>query len=58
MTSEATKARYASFAGQIEARGARPQERRGAGGPARKAGKFMIGKRGRPGNIRHQGRKK
>jgi ribonuclease R len=39
----------------IEPRGTRPDERRG--GP-RKAGKFMVGQRGRPGNIRHQGRKK
>lgn len=39
----------------IEPRGARPDDRRG--GP-RKAGKFMVGQRGRPGNIRHQGRKK
>lgn len=42
----------------IEARGTRPDDRkRGQGGP-RKAGKFMVGQRGRPGNIRHQGRKK
>ena len=46
-------------AGTIEPRGARPDERRrSAGGPPKKAGKFMVGKRGRPGNIRHQGRKK
>ncbi|WP_285709919.1 ribonuclease R [Erythrobacter oryzae] len=44
--------------GRIEPRGNRPQERRGAGGPPKNAGKFMVGKRGRPGNIRHQGRKK
>lgn len=47
--------------GRIEPRGARPQERRRSpGGPPgpKKAGKFMVGKRGRPGNIRHQGRKK
>ncbi|AOL94861.1 ribonuclease R [Porphyrobacter sp. LM 6] len=45
--------------GRIETRGARPQERRkGPGGPPKTAGKFMVGKRGRPGNIRHQGRKK
>ena len=47
--------------GRIEPRGNRPQERRGAGGQGtspKKAGKFMVGKRGRPGNIRHQGRKK
>jgi ribonuclease R len=42
-------------AGVIEPRGARPDDRRG--GP-RKAGKFIVGKRGRPGNIRHQGRRK
>jgi ribonuclease R len=45
-------------AGLIEPRGTRPPERRGAGGPPKTAGKFMLGKRGRPGNIRHQGRKK
>ncbi len=33
-------------------RGKRP------GGPPKKAGKHQVGKRGRPGNIRHQGRKK
>lgn len=49
-------------AGRIEARGTRPDaqtdnRKRGPGGP-RKAGKFMVGQRGRPGNIRHQGRKK
>ncbi|WP_197489818.1 ribonuclease R [Erythrobacter neustonensis] len=45
--------------GRIEARGARPDEwRRGANSGPKKAGKFMAGKRGRPGNIRHQGRKK
>jgi ribonuclease R len=43
----------------IEPRGNRPDERRRApGGPPKKAGNFMVGKRGRPGNIRHQGRKK
>ncbi|MBD2841788.1 ribonuclease R [Erythrobacter rubeus] len=41
----------------IEARGRRPEpRRRGAGGP--KKGKYQTGKRGRPGNIRHQGRRK
>jgi len=47
-------------AGTIEPRGARPQERRRntPGAPAKKAGKYAVGKRGRPGNIRHQGRKK
>ena len=45
-------------ASRIEARGTRPDDRkRGPGGP-KKAGKFMVGQRGRPGNIRHQGRKK
>jgi ribonuclease R len=39
----------------IEPRGTRPDDRRA--GP-KKAGKFMVGQRGRPGNIRHQGRKK
>ena len=43
--------------GAIEARGGRPQDRKhGPGGP--KKGKFQAGKRGRPGNIRHQGRRK
>jgi ribonuclease R len=46
-------------AGRIETRGARPEDRaRGPGRDTKKAGKFMVGKRGRPGNIRHQGRKK
>jgi len=35
----------------VEARGKRPPE-------PRKQGKYMAGKRGRPGNIRHQGRKR
>ena len=35
-----------------------PIERRGSKPPERKQGKFMAGKRGRPGNIRHQGRGK
>ncbi|AUX70955.1 ribonuclease R [Porphyrobacter sp. HT-58-2] len=39
----------------IEPRGNRPDDRQR--GP-KKAGKFMVGKRGRPGNIRHQGRRK
>jgi ribonuclease R len=39
----------------IEPRGRRPDERQR--GP-KKAGKFMVGQRGRPANIRHQGRKK
>jgi ribonuclease R len=43
----------------IELRGTRPEDRRrGPGGPPKRAGKFMVGQRGRPGNIRHQGRKK
>jgi ribonuclease R len=43
----------------IEPRGVRPIDRgRARGEPLKKAGKFMVGKRGRPGNIRHQGRKK
>ena len=44
----------------IETRGGRPDDRRGRRpfkGP-RKAGKYAVGKRGRPGNIRHQGRKR
>ncbi|BDI61143.1 ribonuclease R family protein [Qipengyuania nanhaisediminis] len=53
----------------IEARGGRPEHRRGRrpgprsgqrrdGKPGGKAGKYATGKRGRPGNIRHQGRKR
>jgi ribonuclease R len=42
----------------IEQRGARPDDRKRSPGGPRKAGKFMVGQRGRPGNIRHQGRKK
>lgn len=47
----------------IEARGGRPAPRyRKPGGPRtgpdRKGGKFAQGKRGRPGNIRHQGRRR
>ncbi|SHN54095.1 ribonuclease R [Erythrobacter sanguineus] len=45
-----------SDTGVIDPRGMRPDGRRG--GAPRKAGKFTVGKRGRPGNIRHQGRKK
>ena len=44
----------------IEPRGARPApryKRPGGGGP-KKAGKYSVGKRGRPGNIRHQGRRR
>lgn len=48
----------------LEARGGRPSPRyerkggrgKGPGGP--KKGKYQTGKRGRPGNIRHQGRKR
>lgn len=47
----------------VETRGGRPHERRGRGdrGPnpsGPKRGKFVTGQRGRPGNIRHQGRRK
>ncbi len=44
----------------IEPRGARPApryKRPGGAGP-KKAGKYSVGKRGRPGNIRHQGRRR
>ncbi|QFT77906.1 ribonuclease R [Erythrobacter sp. THAF29] len=41
----------------IDSRGGRPPaKRRGQGGPRK--GKYTTGKRGRPGNIRHQGRKR
>ncbi|GGD65021.1 ribonuclease R [Croceicoccus mobilis] len=52
------------FAGSIEPRGGRLEGKKKRpmhkGKPVRhdKAGKHMVGKRGRPGNIRHQGRKK
>ncbi len=39
----------------IEPRGRREQSRRGG---TRRAGKYKVGKRGRPGNIRHQGRRR
>ncbi len=39
----------------IEPRGNRPPPRRGG---SRNAGKYKAGKRGRPGNIRHQGRRR
>ncbi|WP_299192607.1 ribonuclease R [uncultured Erythrobacter sp.] len=43
----------------IETRGTRPAPRyEKKRMPAGKAGKFKAGKRGRPGNIRHQGRRK
>jgi ribonuclease R len=45
-------------ASRIETRGARPDDRGSRSGGPRKAGKFIVGQRGRPGNIRHQGRKK
>ena len=45
--------------GVIDPRGGRPDgKRRGPGGPPKKAGKYTVGQRGRPGNIRHQGRRK
>ncbi|WP_211371421.1 ribonuclease R [Altericroceibacterium indicum] len=45
--------------GKIEPRGNRPPPRRKKPTEMKdKAGKHMQGKRGRPGNIRHQGRKK
>jgi ribonuclease R len=40
--------------GRIEPRGRKPQERTGP----RQKGKYVQGPRGRPGNIRHQGRKR
>ncbi len=43
----------------IETRGSRPDNRyRKPGGPPKRAGKYKAGARGRPGNIRHQGRRK
>ena len=43
--------------GKVEKRGTRQEDRkRGPGGP--KKGKYQTGQRGRPGNIRHQGRKR
>ena len=48
--------------GSIEPRGGRPADKKGQHknrGPKKDAkGKHMVGKRGRPGNIRHQGRGK
>ncbi|QIG52932.1 VacB/RNase II family 3'-5' exoribonuclease [Altererythrobacter sp. BO-6] len=41
---------------EIEPRGNRPPPRRKSGPP--KQGKYVAGKRGRPGNIRHQGKRK
>ena len=48
------------YAGSIEPRGGRAAPHRKGKPPIRhdKAGKHVLGKRGRPGNIRHQGRKK
>ncbi|MDJ0977728.1 MAG: VacB/RNase II family 3'-5' exoribonuclease [Erythrobacter sp.] len=40
----------------VETRGHRPEAKPRAGGPQR--GKYKTGKRGRPGNIRHQGRRR
>jgi ribonuclease R len=45
-------------AGRIEPRGHRPQDGRPQDGGPRKAGGFLQGPRGRPRNIRHQGRKR
>ena len=44
----------------IEPRGSRPapRYRKPGGPPKKKAGNYSVGKRGRPGNIRHQGRRK
>ncbi|MEM9312449.1 MAG: ribonuclease R [Pseudomonadota bacterium] len=44
----------------VEPRGNRPDERgrKGSRPSGPKRGKFVTGKRGRPGNIRHQGRRK
>jgi len=42
----------------IEPRGARPDPRRKSGPKPKPKGKYMQGQRGRPGNIRHQGRKR
>jgi len=43
---------------ELEEGGSAPVERRGAPAPLKKRGKHMVGQRGRPANIRHQGRKK
>lgn len=44
---------------RVEPRGGRPERKPRNKGPRKdRQGKHMIGKRGRPGNIRHQGRKK
>jgi len=43
---------------ELEDGGSAPVERRGAPLPLKKRGKHMVGKRGRPANIRHQGRSK
>jgi ribonuclease R len=44
--------------GNIEPRGNRPKARAKPGQKKDRKGKHAVGKRGRPGNIRHQGRKK
>ncbi|NBC88395.1 MAG: RNB domain-containing ribonuclease, partial [Alphaproteobacteria bacterium] len=46
-----------SDTGEIEPRGRRP-ERKPRGEGAKTAGKYSVGQRGRPGNIRHQGRRR
>ena len=43
---------------ELEEGGSAPIERRGKPLPIKQKGKHMVGKRGRPGNIRHQGRRK
>ncbi|MFT4026270.1 MAG: VacB/RNase II family 3'-5' exoribonuclease [Novosphingobium sp.] len=43
---------------ELEQGGSAPIEPRGARPPLKQKGKHMVGKRGRPGNIRHQGRKR
>jgi len=43
---------------ELEEGGSVPVEPRGRPKPLKKRGKHMVGKRGRPGNIRHQGRRR
>jgi ribonuclease R len=43
---------------ELEEGGSAPVEPRGGPVPLKKRGKHMVGNRGRPANIRHQGRKK
>jgi ribonuclease R len=43
---------------ELEEGGSAPVERRGGPAPLKKRGNHMVGQRGRPANIRHQGRKK